>query len=165
MIRVRKAPKNFAFIDSQNINLGFQELGWKLDWRRFRVYLEEKYAVQTAYLFIGCIPGNQKLYTALQRYGYVLVFKPVMKLRSGKVKGNVDAELVLQAMIDYNSYEKAVIVTSDGDFHCLVKYLNEQGKLERVLSPRQKSCSYLLTRTAKEKIDFLEGLEKKLAYK
>ena len=45
--------------------------------------------------------------------------------REGKPKGNVDAELVLQAMIDYQDYERAVIVTSDGDFACLVRYLYE----------------------------------------
>ena len=49
---------NFAFVDSQNINLGVQAIGWKLDWRRFRVYLRDKYAVSTAYLFIGFIPEN-----------------------------------------------------------------------------------------------------------
>ena len=48
---MKKPTANSAFIDSQNINLGFQALGWKLDWRRFRVYLEEKYAVGKAYLF------------------------------------------------------------------------------------------------------------------
>lgn len=58
--------------------------------------------------------------------------------RGGKPKGNVDAELVLQAMIDYRDYERAVIVTSDGDFACLVRYLYEEGKLER-RKPEYKS--------------------------
>jgi uncharacterized LabA/DUF88 family protein len=83
----------------------------------------------------------------------------------GKAKGNVDAELVLQAMIDFDNYERAVIVTSDGDFGCLVRYLYEKGKLERVLSPSRKSCSVLLKRAAREKIDFLEDARKKIEYK
>ena len=41
-----KQENNFAFIDSQNLNLGVQSLGWKLDHRGFRVYLKEKYKVQ-----------------------------------------------------------------------------------------------------------------------
>ncbi|MDP2207717.1 MAG: NYN domain-containing protein [Bacteroidota bacterium] len=88
---------NYAFIDSQNLNLGIQELGWKLDFKRFRIYLEEKYNVEKAYLFIGYLPENQDIYTSLQNYGYVLVFKPVLKNKKGEVKGNVDADLVLQA--------------------------------------------------------------------
>lgn len=155
---------NCAFIDGQNVHLGFRELGWKLDEHRFRVYLAEHYNVERAYYFIGFVPENQGLYSALQQRGYTLVFKPVT-YRSGKPKGNVDAELVLQAMIDYTNYERAVIVTSDGDFACLVTYLHEQGKLERVLCPNRRGCSVLLKRAAREKIDFLEEARKKLEYK
>jgi uncharacterized LabA/DUF88 family protein len=156
---------NFAFIDSQNINLGVNSLGWKLDWKRFRTHLKESYGVTTAYVFIGFLPENQGLYQSLQRFGYVLIFKPVTYRGDGKAKGNVDAELVLQAMIDFDNYERAVIVTSDGDFACLVRYLYEKGKLERVLSPSRKNCSVLLKRAAREKIDFLEDARKKIEYK
>ena len=157
--------KNYAFIDSQNLNLGIKDLGWKLDFRRFRIYLKEKYGVEKAYLFLGLLPENQDLYKSLQEFGYVLIFKPVLKTKDGKVKGNVDAELVLQAMIDYADYERAVIVTSDGDFHCLVKYFYGKEKLELVLSPDYKKCSILLRRAAKERIDFMNNLAGKLAYK
>ena len=44
---------NYAFTDSQNLNLGIQKLSWKLDYRKFRVYLKEKYSVEKAYIFIG----------------------------------------------------------------------------------------------------------------
>lgn len=158
-------PNNFAFIDSQNVNLGVRGDGWKLDWKRFRVYLKEHYGVTRAYIFIGFLPENQALYNSLQRYSYILVFKPVTYRKDGKAKGNVDAELVLQVMIDYNEYERAVIVTSDGDFACLVKYLYDQQKLERVLSPNIRGCSVLLKRAAREKIDFLENARAKLEYK
>ncbi len=92
---MQKELKNCAFIDSQNVNLGIRELGWKLDFRKFRIYLKEKYAVKQAYLFIGYLPENQDMYNSLQKYGYLLVFKPVLKSKDGEVKGNVDADLVL----------------------------------------------------------------------
>lgn len=156
---------NFGFIDSQNVNLGIRALGWKLDWRRFRVHLKETYEVTTAYIFIGYVPTNTDLYNSLQRAGFVLVFKPVTYQLGGKPKGNVDAELVLQAMIDFNQYEKAVIVTSDGDFACLVRYLLGKGKLERVLSPNRAGCSILLNKAAQGIIDFLEDARGKIEYK
>ena len=43
---MKKPGNNYAFIDSQNLNLGIQKLGWKLDYRKFRVYLKEKYNIQ-----------------------------------------------------------------------------------------------------------------------
>lgn len=160
----KQTPKNYAFIDSQNLNLGIQELGWKLNFKRFRVYLKEKYNIEKAYLFIGYLPENQSLYKSLQENGYVLVFKPVLKNKDGDVKGNVDAELVLQAMVDYHEYNKALIVTGDGDFYCLVNYLYSENKLARVLSPNIKKCSILLKKAAKEKIAFMNNLKQKLEY-
>jgi len=133
---MKRTGDNYAFIDSQNLHLGVRRLGWSLDFRRFRVYLKEKYHVTKAYLFIGYLPGNENLYRALQEYGYVLIFKPVLVRQSGQVKGNVDAELVLNAMIEYENCDRAVLVTSDGDFACLVEYLYGKGKLDTVLSPQ-----------------------------
>lgn len=158
-------PNNFAFIDGQNVYLGIRALGWQLDWKRFRIHLAETYGVSRAYYFIGYVPENARLYSNLQAYGYVIVFKPVTYQSGGKPKGNVDAELVLQAMIDLHAYDNAVIVTSDGDFSCLVRYLVEQGKLERVLCPQRAGCSALLKRAAGVKIDFLEDARRKLEYR
>lgn len=155
----------YAFIDSNNLNLGIKSLGWKLDFRRFRVYLREKYNVSIAYLFIGYVPSNQDLYSFLQKAGYVLVFKPTLPDKDGNVKGNVDVDLALQAMIDYKNYDKGVIVSSDGDFYSLVKYLYEHHKLRVVISPYLKTCSALLKKSAKEKIVFMDNLKKKLKYK
>lgn len=63
--------KIYAFIDSNNLNLGIKDLGWKLDFKRFRIYLKEKYNISTAYMFIGYVPTNQNLYSFLQKVGFV----------------------------------------------------------------------------------------------
>jgi len=47
----KNKQNNYAFIDGQNLNLGIQSLGWKLNYWRFRKYLSEKYSVVTAYYF------------------------------------------------------------------------------------------------------------------
>ena len=157
--------KNYAFIDGQNLNLGIRALGWHLDFKRFRVYLREKYGVERAYYFIGYLEENRNLYKSLQEAGYILVFKPIVRNSDGEVKGNVDADLVLQAMIDFPDYDKAVIITSDGDFYSLVKYLYEEGKLLLVMSPYVKTCSILLKKEAREKLVFMDNLKRKLEYK
>ena len=158
--------RNYAFIDSQNLNLAIRGLGWRIDWKRFRVYLREKYGVENAYLFIGYIEGNNRLYGSLQEAGFICIFKPTLKYKDGTTKGNCDAELVLQAMIEYQNYQKAVIVTGDGDFHCLVKYLVEQSKLETLLIPDRHRYSALLKfKIFRPFLRFMNDLQDRLAYK
>ncbi|MDP3645517.1 MAG: NYN domain-containing protein [bacterium] len=139
-----------AYIDGANLHKGIQELGWKLDYKRFRVWLTEKYGVQEAYLFLGLIPKHKDIYTHLQECGFTLVFKEVVYDSVGKAKGNCDADLVLRVTRDAyeKAFERAVIVTSDGDYAGLVKFLQERAQLEVVLSPAvEKKCSILLKRT------------------
>ena len=162
---MRKASNNFAFVDTQNVHLSIRSQGWSVDWKRFRIYLREKYGVSKAYLFIGFVDGNTRLYEKLQEAGFILIFKPVLKYKDGTVKGNVDAELVLQAMIQFPNYEKAVIVTGDGDFYCLVQYLLESNKLETVLVPNQHRYSALLKKFAKKHIAFMNQLKSKIGNK
>lgn len=157
--------KNYAFIDSQNLNLGIQSLGWKLDFKKFRLYLKNKYNIVEAFLFIGHVDGNESLYTELQRCGYVLVFKPTLSIKKKnktQIKGNVDAELVLHAMIEKENYNKAVIVSGDGDFHCLIDYLDKQNKLEKILTPNKKYSSLLRKFNHKKYISNLSLQKSKL---
>lgn len=157
---------NYAFIDSQNLNLGVRSLGWGLDYKKFRLYLKNKYNVQEAYLFIGKTDGNQDLYISLQQAGYILVFKPTIAyFEQGKkaMKGNVDAELVLYASAKlYDEYDQAVIVSGDGDFHCLAEYLDEKQKLLRIVTPNRKYSKLLSG--YRRYITSLEPLQTKLEY-
>jgi uncharacterized LabA/DUF88 family protein len=158
--------KIYAFIDSQNLNLGVKSAGWTLDFAKFRLYLKNKYGVEKAYLFIGQMAGQESLYDRLQEMGYHLIFKPTTEYEvDGKavVKGNVDAELVLYAaakVIDH--YDKAIIVSGDGDFYCLVEYLKEKEKLLHIMVPNDK-FSMLLRKYAKD-IVRINQLRQKLAY-
>jgi len=144
-----KLANNYAFIDSQNLNLAILDCGWKLDFARFFIYLKDKYKIQKVFLFIGYVAGNEALYTFLQKAGYIVVFKPTLEyVRDGQTctKGNVDADLVLHAMIEFLNYDKAMIVSGDGDFHCLIEYLEEKEKLLNVLIPNPRKYSALLRR-------------------
>ncbi len=144
-----KSRKNFAYIDGANLNKALLEIGWALDYKKFRIWLTEKYGVERAYIFIGLIPKFKNLYTYLQECGFTLIFKEVVYDGSGRPKGNCDADLVLQTVRDAceNNFEKAVLVASDGDYAGLVKFLLEKNKFLAVLSPaRERKCSILLKR-------------------
>ena len=161
---MKSKENNFAFIDGNNVTMALRDLGWKLDHRRFRVYLQEHYHVDTAYYFIGLIPNNNALYKRLQAAGFILIFKPTIPDGDGRIKGNIDAELVLQAMIDLEAYHQAVIVSGDGDFSCLVRHLEEIGKLRTVLVPNGKRYSGLLKQSARSRLASIDVLRKKLEY-
>jgi len=163
---MQKQSNNYAFIDSQNVNLAIRSLGWQLDWFRFRIYLKEKYAVSKAFLFIGYVEGNNELYKTLQEAGFICIFKPTLTYKDGTTKGNCDAELVLHAMIEFDKYEKAVIVTGDGDFYCLIKHLLECKKLEAILVPnRQRFSGLLKFRAFRPFLRYMNELEVKLGYR
>lgn len=167
-----RKEKIYAFIDSQNLNLGTSKditkrgrviyKGWKLDFKKFRIYLRNKFRVAEAFLCIGYIKQNESLYKRLRADGYKLIFKPTVKDREGKSKGNVDAELVLHAAaIEFSRYDKAVIVSGDGDFYCLHEYLEKNNKLLGIIIPNAKSESSLLKPLHKYKT-FIEFEKKKL---
>ena len=157
---------NFAYIDGANLHKGIEELGWRLDYKRFRVYLRDKYSVQRAYIFLGFVAGNTNLYRNLQDWGYTIVFKPTIPDGKGEIKGNCDAELVLQSVSDMYEglYDEAVLVSGDGDFACLVTFLVEKKRLEVVLSPSHKKASVLLRKAVPESIVFLERFRSRLEY-
>lgn len=141
---------NYAYIDGANLHRGIAGFGWKLDYARFRVWLLEKYGVKNAYIFIGLIPRYGDLYKYLQESGFTLVFKEVVYNSEGRAKGNCDADLVLQVVCDAyeNKFDKAIIVSSDGDYASLIKFLKMRSKLRVILSPHAKGqCSILLKRT------------------
>lgn len=149
--------RNYAFIDSQNLNLGVQKFGWKLDWRKFREYLRVNYDVEKAFLFIGYLPENEDLYTQMHDAGYAVVLKPTIDMlraenkdekgqtdeKKPATKGNTDADMVLYAMKELPNYHQAVIVSGDGDFYGLIEYLATQNRLLKMLAPNMFYSSLL----------------------
>jgi uncharacterized LabA/DUF88 family protein len=188
------AKGNYAFIDSQNLNLGIQKMGWKMDWRKFRAYLKDVYKVEKAFMFIGYLPDNEKLYDQMHELGYLIVLKPTLEMymteesQESRVmshekqqekegikpedrkpeekritKGNVDAELVLYAVKEMPNYDKAVVVSGDGDFFSLVEYLDQQNKLLHLLAPNWQYSSLL--KPFEKYIIRLDQKRRELAYK
>ena len=188
MRRKTQQSNTYAFIDSQNLNLGTQRMGWKLDWRKFRQYLADKHGVTKAYTFIGYMSENEQMYEYMHELGYLVVLKPTVDVTAPHetspktdgqtnakpseakdkdkekptIKGNVDAELVLYAMKELPHYSQAIIVSGDGDFFSLAEYLEEQGKLAHILTPNWQYSSLL--KAFDNKIIRLDQLRRQLAY-
>lgn len=187
-----KKKGNSAFIDSQNLNVGVQKFGWKMDWAKFRKFLADKYNVTNAYMFIGYVPEFENLYEQLHNAGYKIVLKPTFDMTrprpeevksvpdanktekakpatgdkkeedEKKTKGNVDADLVLWVMKEIKAYDKAVIVSGDGDFYSLVEYLDQENKLLKLLTPNAFYSN--LYNKYEQYVERLDTQKRELAY-
>ena len=175
------AQRVYAFIDSQNLNVSVQKYGWKMDWRKFRQWLSDKYGVKMAFMFIGYVPEHEDIYEKMHEAGYAVVLKPTFDMSRPRevvatpgenepqdvaakkpVKGNIDADLVLWAMKETPNYDKAVLVSGDGDFFALVEYLHQQDKLLKILTPTGQFSS--LFRQFESYIERVDSHRRELAY-
>ena len=165
---------NQAFIDGQNLYLGTVESknAWKIDLFRFRRYLKEKYNVEEAYYFLGATDENQQsLYDRIQKAGFILRFREHHQSMVGKKKGNVDTDIVftiMEKIAEREKFDKVVLVSGDGDYIKMVKYLIRKDKLEVVLAPNNKAMSSLYKKLIdNSKYAFLdnESTKKKIRYR
>lgn len=141
--------KNRAYIDAQNLYLGTTKTAdsWKIDLKKFRTYLHEKYRVAEAYYFFGAFdPDQQDMYAAIQRYGYILYFREHGIKLTGKKKGNVDVDIVFTIMRSLylkEDFNKIVLVSGDGDYRRMVDFLIKEGRFEKLLFPCEEYASSL----------------------
>jgi len=158
--------------------LTFEYLGWKLDYRKLRIYLEKRHNITTAYYFLGFIAKNKRVYSDLYEYGYTLKFRKVSEFPTApiicphckrvvepegiKTKCDCDADITLQIMDDIEKYEKAILITSDGDFDNVVRKLIDFNKLKLVLAPCKEGCSRLLKSATRGRIEFLDKFREEL---
>jgi uncharacterized LabA/DUF88 family protein len=153
---------NYAYIDGVNLHRTYasQDIDWVVDYRKLLSHLRNKYEVAIAYYFLGNTPNNQYVRSRLDSYGYTLKLKEhspyteeaivcpdckgIIKPEMSRYKADVDSYLTMQVMADMDSFNKAVIITSDGDFDELVKRLFRLNKLRIVFAPCKKGCSKLI---------------------
>ena len=167
-----KQNKNYAFIDGQNLHMGTAKREvepWNIDLSRFRVYLEKKYAVSSAYYFLGYVQeANQELYDEIQEAGFILKFREHNPAMIGKKKGNVDADIIFDIMkklYKKEDFDGIVLVSGDGDYKPLVDFLIEEKRFEKILFPYKKFASSLYKKIGPVYFDYLENIKEKIEKK
>lgn len=160
---MKKKENNYAFVDAQNLHMQTVSQGWTVDAFRLRVHLSETFGVTRAYWFVDMLPHMKDFYALVERAGFILIYKEVSYSSDGVPKGNVDVDLTLHAVDKQSEYDGAVIITSDGDFASLVRYLLGRGKLRAVLSPNKERTSRLLKKaTAGGSLQYLDDARHKV---
>lgn len=136
---------NIAFIDGQNLHLWTASENWKIDFKKFRIYLKDKFRVNEIYFFLWFLSeGEQDLYTRLQKSWFILVFREHSSDMKWKKKWNVDVDIVFSIMkriIEEKDFDKIVLVSWDWDYIKLVKYLISKDLFKKILFPNKHYSS------------------------
>lgn len=138
---------NIALIDGQNLYMGVTEEKWKIDYEKMYIYLKDKYKAKEIYYFLGYSnKENESLYKKLKKSGYIIKWKSKgSKEIYSEKKGNVDTNIVffaMHAMLERKDFNKFILISGDGDYIDLVKYLIKKKKFEKIIFPNKKRSSH-----------------------
>jgi uncharacterized LabA/DUF88 family protein len=174
--------KALVCIDASNYHYYLKRRGWKIDWQRFRAYLERSYEIDHIYYYEG-IPSKgfyfdthsgraladfneakrakAKYFRFLKRIGYRVRTKPIGRVYDNtegrfKHKCNFDVELAIDAIDGIGEAEVFVLCSGDGDFTKLLKYLKGNGKKTVVIAPSERLSDTLAG--AANQVLFLENI-------
>ena len=160
---------NIAFVDGQNLHMGTTldiQNPWKINLTRFRIYLEKKYKVKTAYYYLGYTQDKYKdLYEEIQKAGFILQFRKHNTAMISKKKGNVDTDIVFDIMkklYHHENFDKIILVSGDGDYKSLVDFLIKENKFEKILFPNRKFSSSLYKDITGKYFSYLEHSKHKI---
>lgn len=106
-------------------------------------------------------------YQKLERFGYQLILKPVKTYEdedgNQKRKANCDVEMAFYLMRDEDAFERVIILSGDGDFLPVLKYLREVTKKEVLVLARGPRTAKEIRRFAGDKfMDFTHNLRARL---
>lgn len=169
---------NYAYIDGANLHYTYENIDWDVDYQRLLVYLRKKLNVNVAYYFIGKTDNNKDLYTKLDSYGYTVKLKEpspyitaddvcpycnnIIQPAMQRYKADVDSYLTMQLMLDWDFFDKAILISSDGDYDEVIKRLIPRDKLKLVFAPCKSGCSWLLKSCARGRIAFIDEYRSEL---
>ncbi len=142
-----------VFIDGANLFFTQRHLGWQIDFSRLMAFFMSGYApVQANYYVPASEPvseENAAFTRVLTAHGYRITSKPVKKIVNKEtgvivMKGNLDVELVVDALSGADQYDTFILFSGDSDFLPLLRALKEQGKEVQVYSTQGLSARELL---------------------
>jgi uncharacterized LabA/DUF88 family protein len=140
--------KNVAvFVDVANIFYAAKAAGVDIDYVTLLKASSAGRDLVRAYAYTGLDPDNENqrnFHDFLRRHGYRVVSKDIRKYGDGKVKANLDIELVVDMMKTARNLDVAIVVSGDGDFAPAIRAVQEQGVRVEVVSFRGNTSSDLM---------------------
>jgi uncharacterized LabA/DUF88 family protein len=181
-------PKSYIFIDASNIHYYLKDEGWKIDWLKFKKHYKDVFLNPCFYYYEGirskgvyfdhhpdhklqdfneAKKRKQNYFKFLKQHDYKVKYKPVTRVydnTSGqfKHKCNFDVELTIDAIDNINDYDVFSLVSGDGDFEKLVKYLKGKRKKTIVIAPKDRLSDNL--KKAANTVIYLHNIKDSIKY-
>lgn len=158
--------KTYAFIDASNIIYGARAEGWLIDQGKLFKFLKNRFNSSIIFFYYGKDSNNPKkikFLSLLKKFGFTLRVKEI-KRYGKKSKANCDVDLTMDMLIYSKSYKRAIVLTGDGDFTPLFKYLISQKKEIIIISSPKRTAKELKSLISGKFINF-DSLRYLLEYK
>lgn len=178
--------KAAIFIDASNIHYPLRKNGWRISYRRLLNYFKQRYDVTTAYYYEGTpsksylrhrfhitenkeinerVKAKQVFFKNLKSLGLIVRTKPVQIVYdatdgSYKAKCNFDVEIAIDAIDRLNEYRVFILLSGDGDFIKLLKYIKGKYKKTVVISAKNHSSEML--REVANECGFIEDIRSEI---
>lgn len=154
----------YVFIDAANILYSQQTLGWKIDYQKLKTYFEQECELAGLYFYTGKIGKDHKQAKFLKRmeeYGYKVTSKEVKMIKISpnayEKKGDLDAELIIDALKNLDNFDTCILMSGDSDFAPLLDELKRQGKWVIVMSTKHHISRELIERAKYINLKKLRG--------
>mgnify|MGYP001566010880 FL=1 len=148
--------KVYAFIDASNIIYGARSEGWFIDQNKLLKYLKHKFSVLKAFFYYGKDSKNPKkeaFLNKLKKFGYILRVKEIKRF-GNRMKANCDVDLTMDMLIKIKEYDKAIVLTGDGDFAPLFSYLISKKIQIIIISSPRRTAKEIRVIAGENHIDF-----------
>src|SRR3989304_6387298 len=157
MIRRWVKGRVAVFIDSGNFYFYEKNLGWQIEFGKLMAYLKNETRLWKVFFYIAFDPENEKqkkFIEFLKTRGFFvrakeikyIKYKPEQEaVKAGFHKGNIDVELVIDAIQNKTRYDTFVLFSGDSDFAPLITYLKNGGKKCFVFSVKTNVSKELLS--------------------
>lgn len=140
--------KNVAmFIDVANMYYAARGQDVDIDYVALLKHATKGRDLIRAYAYTGLDPENEsqrKFIDFLAKNGYKPVIKDIRKFGDGRMKANLDIELVVDLFRLADRMDIAVIASGDGDFAPAIKALQDKGVRCEVISFKPNTSSDLI---------------------
>ncbi len=166
-------PKAKIYIDGANMFYAQKRLGWFVDWKKFKDYIEQEKEVVEWKYYVGVKDDDEKMLKYLKYLnlvGFNTITKPLKKIvlnntevpgRNFIYKANFDVEMAVDILLEKSSLDEIIILSGDSDFCYLIKKLKDTG-LKTIVFSSKKTISWEL-KLACSKVIYFEKLKNNIA--
>jgi len=166
-------PKVKVYIDGANMFYTQKKLGWFVDWKKVKDYLQGKWEILEIRYYTGVKPDDEKMASFLRYLDNVRITpitKPIKVIKlsndhplkklynySEMYKSNCDVEITTDILLERAEIDEIILFSGDSDFQYLIKKLKDLGKKVVIFSSR-KTISWEIKLEASEYI-YLEDIK------